>query len=57
MQEELLIESSSKRNYSKDQHARGTSHRNNMEEDLLTESTCKRLVFTESTCKRNFSQD
>ena len=47
MQEELLTGSTCKRNFSQDQHTRGTSHRINMHQDL----------FTISTCNRNFSQD
>ena len=42
-----FIGSTCKRNFSQDQHARGTSHRINMHQELLTGSTCK----------RNFSQD
>ena len=47
MQEALLTRSTCTRNFSQDQHARGTSHRINMKEELLTGSTCT----------RNFSQD
>ena len=58
MQEELLTGSTCKRNFSllgstcmrnfsQDGHARGTSQRINMQEELLTGSKCK----------RNFSQD
>ena len=38
MHEELLTGSTCKRNFSQDQHARGTSHRINMHEELLTET-------------------
>ena len=47
MEEELLTGSTCKRNFSQDQHARGTSHRINIHQEL----------FTVSTCNRNFSQD
>ena len=47
MQEELLIGSQCKGNFSQDQHTWGTSHRINMQEEVLTGSTCK----------ENFSQD
>ena len=55
------------RNLSQDQHARGTSHRINRQEELLTGSICKRNFSQDqhawgtsslgSTSKRNFSQD
>ena len=72
MQEELLTGSTCKRNFSQDQHARGTFHRINMHEELLKGSTCKRNqhargtshrinmhqeLLTGSTCTRNFLQD
>ena len=37
-------------NFSQDQHARGTSHRINMQEELLTESTCKRTFWSAYGC-------
>ena len=54
MHEELLKGSTCKRNFSQDQHAPGTSHSINMQEELLTGSTSKEELLTESTCKRTF---
>ena len=64
MHEELFTEWTCTRNFSKDPHARGTSHRINMHQELLIVSTCKRNfsqdqhakeeLLTESTCKRTF---
>ena len=67
MQVELFTGSTCNRNFSQDQHARGTFHRINMHQELLTGSTCTRnfsqdqhargTPFTGSTCTKNFSQD
>ena len=67
MQEAPPTGSTCTMNFSQDQHARGTSHRINMLEALLTESRMKRTVsqdlnmqeelLTGPTCNRNFSQN
>ena len=46
----LLTRSTCTRNFSQYQHARGTSHRINMHEELLTESTYKRTFWSAYGC-------
>ena len=46
MEDELFTGSTCKRNFSEDQHARGTSRMLNMQEELHTESTCKRTFWS-----------